>query len=574
MNFFKKIKGLVEGSHTHELAVLSGGAALLLLVAVFISGGGMSTLSRTFANIAPGSQTADIFPCSWYGDCAGAVSTNYRLSASTLSSTPGAPVSLGWEAYQKVSGQYYYHCSRDTQESCSISNYGVVGGHDMFYLDAEGNSYYNPGGCTQVVYAVECDVGNVTVYPTVTTTYTFCSYYYSAGGGGSGMTPLPCPSVTISIPSPTTPTTLTSFTATPASVATGGTTVLNWTGVRGTNFSSCMLIGGQWGSGTWIGGTIPDYTGTAPISTTTTYGVQCYDNTYGWAGPLWTTVTATGAPVSADATSNSPRTVGQTATISFHADSTTLPGPCNINNSGGVTNLYSVGSCPSSANTSYTTPAYTVPGTYTYTFYYHRAGVWTLAKTVNVTVTAVGACANGLNSSYQPSCTCPIGQTQSGAVCVATPVCTGANQTGTPPNCICEVGYQWDTSGTTCVQGMCPGANEVNWPTCSCAAGYSRDIPTSLCIHDPVLDIKVNGQDTVRVRKGNQVAVTWSASGIVAGSCRVTTNSGTTIGSKDSGSASPILSNQTTYRLGCTNEAGTAVSKEVIANLIPEVIEQ
>jgi hypothetical protein len=61
---------------------------------------------------------------------------------------------------------------------------------------------------------------------------------------------------------------------------------------------------------------------------------------------------------------------------------------------------------------------------------------------------------------------------------------------------------------------------------------------------------------------------------VTAGSCRVTTNTGATLASADSGSQAATVDHQTTYTLSCTNDAGSGVSKEANATLIPEVIEQ
>ena len=172
-----------------------------------------------------------------------------------------------------------------------------------------------------------------------------------------------------------------------------------------------------------------------------------------------------------------------------------------------------------------------------------------------------------------PIGTCvPSGSTYNGSACVPLPVCTGAHQVGTPPNCACDVGYQMQ--GGSCVQVQCPGAHEVNWPACSCAAGYERDAGTNMCIREPQLDVTVNGQDAVRVRRGSDVTVAWSATGVAAGSCSVATNAGVSLASGDSGSRTTAVTYQTTYRLTCSNDAGSPVSKEANATLIPEVIEQ
>jgi len=188
----------------------------------------------------------------------------------------------------------------------------------------------------------------------------------------------------------------------------------------------------------------------------------------------------------------------------------------------------------------------------------------------NIAGTQATPPANGTSSGGL--CSCNSGYSLQGASCVPVAACSGAHQVGTPPNCTCDVGYQMQ--GGSCVQVQCPGANEVNWPTCSCASGYTRDSGTNMCIRQPVLNISVNGLDAVRVRKGASVTITWNASGVASGSCRITTNAGTTIASGDSGTTAATVGNQTTYRLTCTNDAGSATTKEANVTLIPELIEQ
>jgi hypothetical protein len=89
----------------------------------------------------------------------------------------------------------------------------------------------------------------------------------------------------------------------------------------------------------------------------------------------------------------------------------------------------------------------------------------------------------------------------------------------------------------------------------------------------PTLSITVNGQDAVRVRRGSSVSVAWSATGVTAGSCRVTTNTGATLSASDSGTQSATINNQTAYTLSCSSGTRT-VSETANVTLIPEFIEQ
>ncbi len=477
--FLKKLKRF-ENKHTHELAMLCGGMALLVLVGVFVASGAPRAVHAWIIYIYPFTYTPV---------------------------TTGGYTTISWTAptsdYCFISGPTL-PCTSEIGEKGSR-------GRTTCYAQVNGQygSVYTGPITGPTAYDIYCH--NVSG-----------GWGSSEGNGWSSLTVVPTP--------PATPTTLSSFTASPGSVANGGASTLSWSGTKGSSFSSCRLSGGQWGSGTWFTA-LPGSVSTQPLTTTTTYSMNCFDTTGTVTPTRSATVTVAAAP---DACSN---IAGNQATA-----------PANGTAQGGV--------C--SCNTGYTLQG--------------AACVAVVDVCSNIAGNQATPPANGTTSGG--TCSCNSGYTLQGASCVAVPVCSGAHQTGTPPNCSCEVGYQWETTTSSCVQVQCSGANEVNWPTCSCAAGYSRDSGTNTCIRQPVIDIKVNGQDAVRVQKGTQVVVTWSASGVAAGSCRITLNTGATFGSGDSGSVSTAVGHQTTYRLSCTNDVGTSVSREANATLIPDVIEQ
>ncbi len=469
--FLRKVRK-VKLSRVQEIALLCGAMALLIMAAVFVSGGGMERVARAVATggISPWSQTASIFPCSWTGNCSPTSASNvYGFSASPTSVAAGQAVTLAWTSAREVGGSFIPACQ---------GPYATGKTYNM-------HCYIYPGGAE--VYTGDIS-GGVTVYPAAgTNTYTFCSQFMQDQG-------YPCLNATVvaAAPPPVIPTTL-AFAAVPTSVQSGSPASLSWTGVKGTRFSACRLVGGQWGaSGAWFTAH-PGSISTSPLTTTTTYNMACYD-TDGASTP-WRSATVTvTAPAGPDICTDVPGVQNS------------VPPGC-------------AGPVPS----------------------------------------PVGTCV-------------PSGSTYDGSACVPLPVCTGAHQVGTPPNCACDVGYQMQ--GGSCVQMQCPGAHEVNWPACSCEAGYVRDAGTNACVREPKLDITVNGQEAVRVRRGSDVTVAWSATGVTAGSCRVTTNTGATLASADSGSQAATVDHQTTYTLSCTNDAGSGVSKEANATLIPEVIEQ
>jgi hypothetical protein len=456
-------------SKAQEIALLCGGMALLVMAAVFISGGGMERAARAVAEngLSPYSLTAGIFPCSWTDSCAPTTTYYFSLTAGPGSIVSGQAVLLTYTAGSRSSdGVVGNYCDGNFFNklmgiSCTLTDFGTV---------------YSPSGSM---------TGSVYAYPTATRTYTLCQ----TGVGAK------CTSATVYVtqPAPSAPTTLVSLKANPAAVTSGSPASLAWTGAKGTNFSACRLVGGQWGSsGAWFTAH-PGSISTSPLTTTTTYNMACYD-TNGASTP-WRSATVTvTAPAGPDICTDVPGVQNS------------LPSGC-------------AGPVPSPA----------------------------------------GACI-------------PSGYTYNGSACVPAPSCTGAHEVGTPPNCACDVGYQMQ--GGSCVQVQCPGTHEVNWPACSCDAGYARDAATNTCVREPELDITVNGQGALRVRRGSSVQVAWSATGVTAGSCRVTTNAGATLAASDSGSRSVIVDHQTAYTLSCSNDAGSPVSKEANATLIPEVIEQ
>lgn len=354
MNLFKKIKKLHYGQHL-EVVGMCAATALLVLAAVFISGGGIerSSVSLALRNISPSSQTAQVWPCSWTGTCQPATSYYYSLVASQTSITPGQQVQLVYTSgLSQTSGASLGYCQPSGAQgmTCTLTDFGTV------YTDNATRS------------------GTVFVYPIATKTYTFCSNVFTMQGTG-------CQSVTIYVQP--IPTSLASFAASPAALPGSNTgTTLSWSGAAGTYFTGCTLSGGQWGSGVAVG--INSSAATAALAASTAYTVTCNDATY---GPTSRTITVpVGAAVSADA-SISPVAIsaGQSATISFFADSATPPTQCRINNYNDTATLYNVAGCSSAQARTYNTGPLNTPGTYSYKFYYYQ-NAWVYVKTVTVSV--------------------------------------------------------------------------------------------------------------------------------------------------------------------------------------------
>lgn len=409
------------------------------------------------------------------------------------------------------------HCQ--DQDGYKIYNYAVYGGYPDPYVWAGGGQdvnrwVTNPEGTYQYWFA--CQDNQL--------------FGYERAYSGP---------ITLTV---TNSTVVSSFTASPASVRSGSRSTLSWDGSKGVKFSSCQLTGGQWGStGAWFTA-LPGSIQTEPIAADTTYSFRCLD-TDGASTP-----TRTATVTLRDLCSNIP---GTQATAP--ANSTVIGGEWNewAERLGLGDRLPNRSMCLCNAG-------YTLQGDQCI-----GADACSNIAGIQPSVPANGTVNNGV-------CSCNAGYSLQGSACVAS--CSGAHQVGTPPSCSCETGYQMQNG--SCVQVACPGANEINWPTCSCAAGYSRDAGTNTCIRQPQLSITVNGQAAVRVHRGTEVTVAWSASGVAAGSCSVRTNAGSTISTSESGTATPAVGAQTAFRLACLNDAGTSVSREANVTLIPEVIEQ
>lgn len=576
MDIFDKVKKLSH-KQSKEIAAFCGGAALLLMFAAFIGGGFGNTSSLLSAHIAPSSQTASILPCSWFGNCPYSVpytqaltanaggevpgttyTTNYTVAA------PGQPVTLYWVEYgikhSLFCGNGTYPCTITANAPNSFNC--QIGGD-------ESGSWYISGDCSSPLNGLS---GSYVVSPTVTTTYYLCSQTLESLGVG-------CAASTITVP---TPTTFNSLTASPSSLANSNSgTTIGYSFTPGNGFYGCDLTGGPWGGGAYWLPAGASY-GTGPLTAANnTINVACYDNnSYGWTA--WHSITvpiaASLPPVSAGATSNSPVTVGQSATISFHADSATSPTQCQINNSNDTVALDNVAGCPSSANDTYTTPVFTSAGTYAYKFYYYQSG-WTLVQTVTVVVNAVPVdkCTDisGTQTSVPTGCTGPT-PSPSGS-------CIPTNGSYNGLSCSCPIGYT--LSGSTCVpptdrcnnlpgvQSTVPTNCSVNSDGVSCSANPGYEIVGAACL--PQGSINQFVASPSRVLKGNQSTITWSTSHMASCALSAFDSSATSnLNSALSSTLSTTVNSKTIYTLACIDQGGLSYSSSVTVNLIPQTIEQ
>jgi len=154
-------------------------------------------------------------------------------------------------------------------------------------------------------------------------------------------------------------------------------------------------------------------------------------------------------------------------------------------------------------------------------------------------------CANGLNDSYAPSCTCPAGQYQppGGSTCVALPVCAN-------------------------------GLNSSYSPSCTCPSGEVQVLGGSSCVPEGVINSLTATPS--RVLKGNTATVSWDTLHMDGG-CTLSAFSiaGTvTLSTKLSFSINPVINSKTIFTLSCIDAAGTPTAESVTVGLIPQTIEQ
>jgi hypothetical protein len=363
----------------HELSVMCGSMAMLLMLVVFVSAGVPSKVYAWIIYVYPVTYTPV---------------------------TTGGYTTISWNA--------------PTSDRCSIigptlpciSGFGGIGSHLPGV--SSGGSY-----CSKTVEGAN---GSVYTGPiNAPTTYTISCANDSGGWGSSeaygsnSITVYPTPPAPPP-PPPVTPTTLTSFTATPNSFTGSGRATLAWNGTKGTKYSACQLVGGQWGSGTWFSA-LPGSIQTNALTATTNYSMACY-NTDG-TGTGWRNATVTVTPAPLGVCNDIPL---QASVPSGCVTPVPAPGVCTPNG----------GSYSASSNTCACPAGKHLSGT---------------------TCVVNPLCSNGLNNSYAPSCTCPSGQYQPLGVssCVALPVCTNGLDSSYSPSCTCPGGQVQAGGGATCV---------------------------------------------------------------------------------------------------------------------------
>jgi hypothetical protein len=218
--------------------------------------------------------------------------------------------------------------------------------------------------------------GSVSAGP-INSANTYNLYCYNASGGIGSSEGTGSSYITV-YPTTRTATTLNYFYASPSSIPLGGNTTLYYSANAGTSGIGVYLGGYGYLSG-WSGSLAR-----GPLSSNTTYYLYLEDSYYGETGP-WNTTVTVNSPVTAGASAPASVPAGQSAAISFYADSATPPTQCQINNYNDTVALLNVPGCSSAQARAYNTGPLNTPGSYAYKFYYYQ-GAWVYAKTVTVNV--------------------------------------------------------------------------------------------------------------------------------------------------------------------------------------------
>jgi hypothetical protein len=401
--FFYQMHKLKRG-HLRELTKFCGAAALLLLFAGFIAGGGTARIGNSIAQrgTSPQSQTAAVFPCSWFGDCgSGAPNNVYDFYAAPSAVVAGQPTTLVWTAAR---GSFPL-----CQGPAAVGKFGNA--HCYIYPGV--GEVYN-GGTS----------GSVVVYPSLgSNTYSFCSQFIQDMGGSCLTT-----TVTATAPKPATPTINIDAGAGPGvtrtvAVGTPVTIVGTFTASSGDTITRSSLVDYQTNALPGISTAVPPTTKTYVFTPTDAGSYIFYPSVQTNFYPGWNNY---GKSVMVNVTQP---VLGPCNDIPLQIS---VPSGCvNPSPSPGVCTPIG-GSYSSNTNTCSCPAGQHVEGT---------------------TCVKDPLCANGLNDSYAPSCKCPSGQYQplGSTRCVVIPVCANGLDQSYSPSCTCPSGQVQVTGGTTCV---------------------------------------------------------------------------------------------------------------------------
>ena len=289
MDIFNKIKQMTQGHH-EQAAVLTGAMALVIVAAVFVSGGGMGTVGRALgmAQFSAGSQIA------------GLVQVYVSFSASPSSVAPGSQATLSWSTVNA----------------------------DVCYIYAQGSvarGIFPPFTAQQTRSGVVVGpAGNLGTGALSTETSFSVTYIMECNNDGSqnqGYSGVIYSNAVTFQPYTYTPPVFTQWFASLTSVPYGTATALNWSVTpsnRGTT-NAVFMYGGPYNATQMSGWTNSATTGN--LTASTQFQMIATDSYYGniYSGPLTVTVTG-GAPVLSIAASGSP---GEPSTVGTYTISRT-----------------------------------------------------------------------------------------------------------------------------------------------------------------------------------------------------------------------------------------------------------
>ena len=379
MKFTKRLRKL-KRKHLHELVLMTGAMALLLVFAVFVRVG-MPAVARAFY---------------------------IPVSPSYTPVMVGGYTTISWTAYDADLCNIGYYPTPTSGHLSGESCYGSGGGlGTKAGFGVPGNDYcaVSVPGRAGRSYNI---AGSATAGPMIgATTYTISCMNGGSWNSGSGSA-----SVTV-YPTPRTPTTLNYFYASPSTIPYNTSATLYYSGNRGTDGYGLYLTSYGYLSG-WSGSIAR-----GPLTGNATYGIYTVDNYYGWVGP-WYAGVAVAAPVAPKgpcsdiplqatlpndcvAPASAPGTcipVGGSYSATTNACS--CPAGKHLEGASCVANPL----CSNGLNDSYA-PSCACPA-----HQYQPGGVSSCLP--------LPVCANGLSEAYSPNCTCPANQVQvsGGSACV------------------------------------------------------------------------------------------------------------------------------------------------------------
>jgi len=393
------------------------------------------------------------------------------------------------------------------------------------------------------------------------------TYTLTCSGAGGTSTPS---SVSVSVTATPPAASIASFTATPSSLQSGGSSSLAWTS---SNATSCTAGGGS-GSDGWGGPVATSSSGTstgALTAGTYTYTLTC-TGPGGGSPTSSAVVTVTNAPPAASITSfvatPSAVTVGQSTQLSWTTSAATS---CTA--SGGTGTDGWNGSKPVSSGGTAVGPINTA-GTYVYTLICTGAGGTSAPMSVGVTASAPVA-ASILSFTASPS-SVTAGQSASLSwTTSAATSCTASGGTGSDG---------WSgakgTSSTGTSTGPLTTVGTVTYTlTCTGAGGTSAPSSTSVTVNavvpvQPTVTLLANGSSAATVVTGGTVTLSWSSSN--ATSCTASGGSasdwsGTKATASSGVSVGPVSGTPGiyAYTLSCTGPGGSG-SSTVQITIMPQ----